>query len=72
MRLVPGLGADWAALTACHVYTIHDFHASLERHFASTGLTRIGWTWQLCRPPIVELEFEMDVRAVAVEHVLAA
>jgi hypothetical protein len=66
-----GLGADWASLTACHVYTVHDFHASLAPHFARTGLTRIGLTWQVCRPPIVELEFEMDVRAVAVERVLA-
>jgi len=67
---VTGLGGDWAALTAAQVYTVHDIHARLGSHFARDGLTRIGLTWHACRPPIVELEFEMDVRSVATERVL--
>jgi hypothetical protein len=30
-----------------------------------------GITWHYCRPPIEELEYEMDVRGVAIERVLA-
>jgi hypothetical protein len=65
-----GLGGDWDALTAAQVYTVHDLHARLGSHFARDGLTRIGLTWHVCRPPIVELEFEMDVRSVGAELVL--
>jgi len=65
-----GLGGDWAALTAAQVYTVHDIHPLLGPHLAAEGLTRVGLTWQVCRPPIVELEYEMDVRSVASELVL--
>jgi hypothetical protein len=66
-----GLGGDWSALTAAQVYTVHDIHPLLGSHFAADGLTRIGLTWHVCRPPIVGLDFEMDVRSVALERLLA-
>ena len=31
---------------------------------------RAGVTWHLARPPVVELEYEMDCRSVAVERVI--
>lgn len=65
-----GLGARWDALTAAQVYTVHDIHPMLATHFARQGLTGMGLTWHVCAPPIVELEFEMDVRGVATEIVL--
>lgn len=65
-----GLGGNWSDLTASNVYTVHDFHPSLRRRFAEAGLTAAGLTWQVCRPPIAELEFEMDVRCVTTETVL--
>ena len=39
---------------------------------AAAGLTANGLTWHTCRPPIVELEFEMDCRGVSVERILKA
>lgn len=66
------LSADWSMLTAAQVYTVHDFHGLLATHFAPAGLTGVGLTWQVCRPPILELEFEMDVRSVATERVLVS
>jgi hypothetical protein len=65
-----GLGGQWRALTAAQIYTVHDIHPLLGPHFAAQGLTGIGLTWHVCHPPIVELEFEMDVRSVAREQVL--
>lgn len=65
------LGGDWAALTAAQVYTAHDIHPMLASHFAADGLTNQGLTWHVCAPPILELEFEMDVRRVATERVIA-
>jgi hypothetical protein len=61
------LGADWTAVSAAHVYTVHDIHPFLASHFAPSGLLRNGLDWQVCAPPILELEFEMDVRRVGHE-----
>ena len=30
----------------------------------------IGVTWQLCCPPVLALEYELDCRAVPVEHIV--
>ena len=62
-----GLGADWASVAAAHVYTTHDIHPFLASHFAPSGLLRHGLDWQVCAPPILELEFEMDVRRIGHE-----
>ena len=66
------LGGDWSRLSAAQVYTAHDIHRLLETRLAPAGLTALGLTWHPCRPPITELEFEMDVRSVAAELTLAA
>ncbi len=65
-----GLGGDWSALTASQIYTVHDIHPLLGSHFAAHQLTGAGLSWHPCRPPITELEFEMDVRSVRLERVL--
>lgn len=62
-----GLGGDWSGLTAAQVYTVHDIHALMATHFAPAGLTALGLTWHVCAPPILELDFEMDVRRVSTE-----
>ena len=36
----------------------------------SRGAAREGLTWHYCRPPVVDIEFEMDVRATAAEIVI--
>jgi hypothetical protein len=62
-----GLGADWADVTAINVYTAH----SIEPFLADTILRAVGAAaihgvhWHLSRPPVVEIEFEMDMRGVA-------
>jgi len=67
-----GLQGDWQGLTAAQVYTVHDIHPLLRSHFAAQGLTAAGLTWFTCAPPILELEFEMDVRRVRTELVWPA
>ena len=65
-----GLGADWSRLTAAQVYSVENFHGLLKSHFTPAGLTALGLSWSICKPPIIELEFEMDVRSVCRELVL--
>jgi len=65
------LGGEWADTTAVQVYTVHDIYPLLGAELAPRGVLRNGFTWHLNRPPVVELEFEMDCRRVLVERVLA-
>jgi hypothetical protein len=71
-RRMAKLGFGWADATAAQAYTVHDIHPFLADEFARRGALRHGLTWQFCRPPVVGLEFEMDVRGLAVERVIAA
>jgi hypothetical protein len=64
------LGSSWSAVTATQVYTVHDFHPFVADAIVARGAARHGLTWHLNRPPVAELEFEMDCRGVALERVL--
>jgi hypothetical protein len=65
-----GLGASWRDVTGTQAYTVHDIHAILREEIVPRTGNGGGLTWHYCRPPIEELEYEMDVRAVAVERLL--
>lgn len=64
------LGVGWAETTATQVYTVHDFHPFVADELVSRGAMRGGLTWHFNRPPVRELEFEMDCRGVSVERVM--
>lgn len=66
------LGADWATTTGVQAYTVHDIHPFLAEEIVARGAARHGLTWQFCRPPVVDLEFEMDCRGLWRERVLPA
>lgn len=61
-----GLYAGWADVTVVDIYTVHPIHSFL----VPTILKKIGPAvahgihWFYSRPPILGLEFEMDVRSV--------
>lgn len=64
-----GLGGDWRLVTDIDVYTIHPF----DRCLTDLLLTRMrpadgnGVQWHYTRPPIQEIEFEMDLRGIQTE-----
>jgi hypothetical protein len=62
------LGFGWADATATQVYTVHDLHPFLADEIVRRGAADAGLTWHYCRPPVVELEYEMDCRGVALER----
>ncbi len=64
------LGATWADTTAAQVYTVHDLHPFLGSEIVKRGAARCGLTWHFCRPPVVDLEYEMDCRGVSEERVV--
>jgi hypothetical protein len=64
-----GLGAGWPLVTAIDIYTVHP----IQRLLPEMILERIGPAshrgvhWFFTRPPIVGIEFEMDLRGVRTE-----
>ena len=66
-----GLGASWPEATAVQVYTMHAIHSIFSGDILPRAGNGAGLTWHYCRPPIEELEYEMDVRGVAVERILS-
>jgi len=64
-------GFSWGDTTAAQAYTVHDFHPVLAEELVRRGATRSGLTWHFARPPVVDLEFEMDCRRVSRETVVS-
>jgi hypothetical protein len=63
-------GFGWNDTTAVQAYTVHDFHAMMTDQLVRRGATRSGLTWHFARPPVVDLEYEMDCRRVMRETVV--
>lgn len=63
-------GFGWKDTTAAQAYTVHDFHPVVADELARHGAARSGLTWHFARPPVVDLEFEMDCRRVTREFVI--
>ena len=69
-RRMAALGADWSDVTATQLYTVHDPHPFLADELVHRGALPGGLTWHYVRPPVVGLDYEMDVRGVAREVVI--
>jgi hypothetical protein len=63
-------GYRWKDTTAVQAYTVHDFHPVVADGLVRRGAARSGLTWYFARPPVVDLEFEMDCRRVTRETVI--
>lgn len=64
------LGCDWAAVTAAQIYTVHDIRPLLDTVFTEYGVSQIGLAWYPAWPPVIGMEFEVDVRCVRTELVI--
>ncbi|QUS39209.1 hypothetical protein RPMA_10435 [Tardiphaga alba] len=63
-------GFSWKDTTVTQVYTVQDFHPVVADELVKRGAARQGMTWHFARPPVVDLEFEMDTRRVMREIVI--
>ncbi len=68
-RQMANLGVSWADVTNTNMYTVHSpFHFLEPELLAVMGpAARYGVHWFYSRPPIQEVEFEVDVRGTAEE-----
>jgi hypothetical protein len=69
-RRMAAFGMSWQQTTAVQLYTVHDVYPLLRDELVRRGAARHGVTWHFDRPPIVEIEYEMDCRAVDTERVV--
>lgn len=69
-RRMSAFGSDWSQTTAAQLYTVHDIYSLLESELGRRGVLRNGLTWHFNRPPVVDLEYEMDCRRVHHERVV--
>jgi len=69
-RRMQALGFGWADTTATQVYTVRDLYPFLADEIVRRGAAPAGLTWHFCRPPVIDLEYEMDCRGVPVERVV--
>jgi hypothetical protein len=63
-------GYGWKDTTAVQAYSVHDFYPVMADELVRRGAARSGLTWHFARPPVVDLEFEMDCRRAARETVI--
>ena len=64
------LGASLAGLTDAQVYSAHNMHEIMTPEYIPTAALHQGVTWQLCRPPVIGLEYELDTRSVEIERIV--
>lgn len=63
------LGLTWGHAAATQAYSIYDIGPFVVDEIMRRGAAASGLTWHACRPPVVELDYEMDVRRAAREIV---
>jgi hypothetical protein len=66
-RRLAAFGHAWKDTTAAQVYSVCDFYPAVADEIVERGAARSGLTWHFARPPVVDLDFEMDCRRVARE-----
>jgi hypothetical protein len=69
-RRMGEFGFGWKDATAAQTYTVHDFYPFFAEELVRHGAARSGLTWHFARPPVIDLEYEMDCRRVMREIVI--
>ena len=64
------LGFGWKDASTPQAYSVHDFGPIVASEFAAPGKIPNGLVWHFARPPIVNIEFEMDVHGPARQVVI--
>lgn len=66
-RRLAALGFSIDDVQKARAYSAHDIGHLIMGDLTRSGLARHGIGWHLCRPPVIGLETEMDVRRTARE-----
>jgi len=66
-----GLGATWDEVTTINAYTIHPLHPLMKDLLLPylPATRRYGVTWHYAQPPVIDIEYEMDLQRVVARWV---
>ena len=64
------LGYAWAEAGSIQIYTVHESSLSRIGELAEQFGGMAELSWHVSRPPVVDIEFEMDVRGAVVNRLL--
>ena len=66
------MGLTWACVMNTRLYCVHDLHHLMESELVRRGAMSGGLGWHWVRPPVVDLEIEIDASSVSSEIMLDA
>jgi hypothetical protein len=69
-RRLTALGFSWEDAVSTQAYSVQDIGAFVGTEIAARGAAAGGLSWHFARPPLIGLEYEMDVRGAARELVI--
>ena len=61
-KRLKSLGFTWNDVAYTQAYSVHNIGGLVESLLASRGFMRNGLSWHFARPPVMGLDFEMDLR----------
>jgi hypothetical protein len=69
-RRLKALGFSWADAVSTQAYTVQNIGHLIGDELAKRGAITSGVVWNYARPPVIGLEYEMDVRGIARELIM--
>lgn len=64
------LGFGWQDAVSTEAYTVHNIGHLVGEELARRGAMESGLVWNYARPPVIGLDYEMDVRGTARELII--
>jgi hypothetical protein len=64
------LGFGWPDAVSTQAYTVHNIGHLVGEELGRRGAFENGLVWHYARPPVIGLEYEMDVRGTARELII--
>ncbi len=64
------LGFTWADAISTQAYTVQNIGHLVGEVLAARGACNAGLTWHYARPPVIDLDIELDVRSTARDIIL--
>lgn len=64
------LGFGWSDVVSTQAYTVQNIGHLVGELLAARGAITSGLVWNYARPPVIGLDYEMDVRGIARELIL--
>ena len=64
------LGFGWPDAVSTQAYTVHNIGHVVGEELARRGAIETGLLWSFAQPPVIGVEYEMDVRGTARELIL--